>query len=100
LEEKKSVTLFQTIEVISELGGPIVVKNSTFISVDDMESKLAKLKDKRARDFDNLSDFSEENIKTWTISYVNFNNDILIVIYQGKEELADIEKEPFDMKVK
>ena len=50
--------------------------------------------------FHMLSDFSEENIKTWSISYVNFNNDISAIIYQGREDLSFIKKVLFDMKVK
>ena len=57
--------------------------------VDDLEYELSKLKDKWAREFDSMSNFPQENIKSWTILDVNVNNDILDSISQGREELAD-----------
>lgn len=65
-----------------------------------MESELSKLKEKWAREFDDLPKFSEENIKTWTVSYVNLNNNILNNVIEAREELIDIERELFEMKIK
>lgn len=36
----------------------------------------------------------------WTVSYVNTTNVNKVVISQGREELLDIEKDLFNMKVK
>lgn len=51
-------------------------------------------------EFENLSIFSEENIKTWIVTYVYFNNDISSVISQARGELIDIKKELFEMRIK
>ena len=89
-KKRKVSPYLKNFEAIIKLGGPPIVKNSTLISIDDLESDLSKLNDKQDREFDILLDFSEENIKTWTVSYVNFNNDILVFISQGREELVDV----------
>ena len=55
------------------------------ISLDEIEDEVAKLKDKWAREFDNLTDFSEDKIKAWTMDYVNLNNNILIIVCESWE---------------
>lgn len=43
--------------------------------------------------FDNPLNLSKENIKTWIVTYVNSNNNILSLIAQAREEkFIDIEK--------
>ena len=61
---------------------------------------MSKLKDKWVREFDNLSYFSKESIKTWKVDYVNLNNNILIKVNEALEEILEIEKEIFEMKIK
>ena len=100
LEEKKSIVFFKVVEAITKLGGPPMVKNSTLLSLNDLEYELSKLKEKWVEEFENLSNFLEENMKIWIVSYVNFNNDNTTILSQGREYISYIEKEFFDMKVK
>lgn len=92
LEDKKSTLLFKITNAIDELGNPPLVIDFTFISIDDMEAKLSKLKDKWAREFDSLSDFYKESIKTQMVDYVNLNNNISIIVDEAREEFLEIEK--------
>ena len=99
MEDMKSATFFKIIDAIAELGGPPLVQDSSLIFVDDMEAEVSKLKDKWAREFDKLSNFSEESIKTLTIDYVNLNNNISVIVNEAQEEIIEIEMEIFEMKI-
>lgn len=63
-EDKRSVIFFKVTDAISELGNPYDIRNFTLIYVDELESEVFKLKNKWAREFDNLSKFFEEYIRT------------------------------------
>ena len=76
LEDRKSAIFFKVFDAIIELEDPPLIKDSKFISTDELEFRFCKLKEKWAGEFDNLSDFSKDNICTWTIEYVNFNNNV------------------------
>lgn len=65
-----------------------------------MEAEVSKLKDKWAREFDNLFDFSKGNIRMWTMDYANLNNNIYVFICEVHDELIEIEKQIFEMKIK
>ena len=54
-EDITSATFFKIIDVIAELGGPPIMRNSTLIIVDNLEFEVSKLKYKQAREFDSLS---------------------------------------------
>lgn len=47
-------------------------------------------------------DLFEENIRTWTMDYVNLNNNIYVIVYEACDELIEIEKENenFKMRIK
>jgi hypothetical protein len=92
--------LFKVVDAIFEFSSSPIIKNYTSISSDDLESKMSNLKDKWAGYFDNLSKISKENIKTGTISYVNFNNGILSIVSQAREELIYIDKQFFETNMK
>ena len=99
VEDRKSATFFKIIDAITELGGPTIIRNSTLIFVDDLEYEVSKLKDKWAREFDILSYFFEENIRTWVVNYVNLNNNIVNIVLKEKEEIIEIDKEMFEMNI-
>lgn len=40
---------------------------------------------------DNLIDFSEDNIQSWIINYVNLNNNIYVLISESHDEVIKIE---------
>ena len=48
LEYKKSATSLKIDDLVNELQGPPIVKESTLISPKDIETELARLKDKWA----------------------------------------------------
>ena len=48
---------------------------------------MAKLKDK----WDGVTNFFEDNIKAWSIDYVNFNSNISIIVNEAWEDILEIE---------
>ena len=92
LEDRKSSILFKVTNAIVQLGGPPLIRESTLVSLDDMEVEVSKLKDKWVREFDNLLDFFEDIIRMWTMDYVNVNNNIYVSIREAHDDLIEIEK--------
>ena len=64
-----------------------------------MEAEVSKLKDKWAREFNNLSYFSKDNIWASTVVYVNLNKNIYVILYESHDELIEIEKEILKWKL-
>lgn len=92
LEERKSAIFFKVTNVIAKFGGPPLIQNSTLILSNEMEIELSKLKDKQAREFDNLLYFFEENIQTWSKDYVNLNKNIYVIVSKAHDDLIYVEK--------
>ena len=70
------------------------------ISPDELEAKVSKLKDKWVEEFHNMSCFSKDNIRTWTMDYINLNKNIFVIVCEAYDELIEIEKEFFEMKIR
>ena len=77
--------LFEFFDAIGELGGPLLVQDSMMISLDELEDEVSKLRDKWVREFDNLTDFFNVNMREWTLDYVSLNNDIFVIIFETWE---------------
>lgn len=91
----KNAIFFKVSSTINELEGPSMIKGSTLISPDELEVELSKLKDKWIREFDDLSYFCKDNMCMWTIDYVNLKNNVYVNIYEGCDNLIQVEKEIF-----
>jgi hypothetical protein len=76
------------------------MKGSTLISPNELGIKLSKLKEKCVGEFDDLSDFSEENMHTWIVGYVNLNNNFFFNMSETRENLIQVEREIFEIKIK
>ena len=85
---------------MNELQGPPLIKESILISPEEMEIELARLRYRWAKEFDSLVDLSKDDMHTWTIHYVNLNHNIYVSLYEAHDELLDIEREVFQMKIK
>lgn len=100
LEDQKSATFFKITDVIAKLGHPTVVRVSTLLTVDDLEVEVSKLKEKWDGEFESLSYFFDENIRAWTFDYVDLNNNVSNIVIEARDEIIEIEKEMFAMKIK
>ena len=52
------------------------------------------------QEFDNMFDFSENNMRTWTMDYVNLNNNIFVTVGESHDDLIEVEKEFFKLRIK
>ena len=91
---------FKITYVIAELCGPPLVRDYPLIFANDQQVEVSKLKYKWEGEFDNLSYFSNENIKAWTVDYVYINSNTSIIINEVWEEVLEIKNEMFKMKIK
>ena len=100
LEDRKSAVFFKVFDVVNELEGTPLVKDSTLLSPNELETKLFKLKDKWYDEFDSLYDFSRNNMRTWIVDYLNLNHNVFVIFFEVPEDLLEIEKDEFQMKIK
>ena len=87
-------------DVVNELEGPPLVKDSTLLSLDELEIELSKLRDKCTKEFNGMSNFSRDNMRTWIVDYINLNHNVYVRISEAHDDLLEIEKEEFEMKIK
>ena len=99
LEDKKSVTFVKITSLVNELQGPPLIK-TTLILFEEMETKLTRLKGRWDEEFDNLINFSGDDMHMWIVHYVNINHNIFFNLSEDHDELLDIERELFQMKIK
>lgn len=59
LEKWKNASFLKVSDTLSKLGGLPIIKNSTLLSTNDLDSKVLNLKEKWDREFENLSYFSK-----------------------------------------
>jgi len=69
------------------------------INKEKLEIWLSIIKASWAGEFDNLTDFPEEEIKQWLVTFVNDNKDHLESIEQLWSELKEMEEEIFSLQV-
>ena len=60
LEDDKSNIFFKVVDVIKELKGPPIIKESILLTKEDMGTELSKLRKIWDNNFDSLTDFSKE----------------------------------------
>jgi hypothetical protein len=100
INSKISDLFLKLVDLTKELEGPHLIMDSILLSKDQLQEQLEALKTSWASEFDNLTEFLEEEVEKWLIHYVNKNEDIEDTIHQLGFELKDIENELFDTKIK
>jgi hypothetical protein len=61
---------------------------------------LDSLKIASAEKFNNLTEYSETEVESWLVSYVNKNEDIEDTLHQLSMDFKDLENSLFDIKVR
>jgi hypothetical protein len=64
------------------------------------EGKVEELKRASAEKFDNMIEFTHDDIDNWLVEYTNKNEDIENALQNLSIDLREIEKELFNVKVK
>jgi len=68
------------IEIVNTFEGPYLVRESKLLTKDQLQMKLNILKTLWASEFDNLTNFPENEIKQWLVNFVNDSEDHLTLI--------------------
>jgi hypothetical protein len=63
LEGKRSDSFLKSLDIVKELEGPPLIRESTLLTKEQLESELNILKISWGSEFDNLTNFPEEEIK-------------------------------------
>jgi hypothetical protein len=82
INDKRSNAFLKALEIVKDLKGPQLVRESMLIPKEQLETELSVIKASWASEFDNLTDFLEEEIKWWLVTFVNDNEDHLASIEQ------------------
>jgi hypothetical protein len=64
-----------------EIEDPKFILNSIFISKEQFEEKLELLKSASAKKFNSLNKYSELEVESWLVSYVNKNEEIKYALH-------------------
>jgi hypothetical protein len=75
-------------------------RETTLLTKEQLESELNILKISWGSEFDNLTNFPEEEIKQWLVSFINDNEDHMTSIQESCSECKTIEDELFSLRVK
>jgi hypothetical protein len=63
INERRGDVILKAFDVVKELQGPQIFRNSTMITKEELDSHLVAMKTSLANDFDNLMEFLEEELK-------------------------------------
>jgi hypothetical protein len=83
-----------------EVQDPKLILNSIFMTRKQFEEHVEILKSLSAEKFNNMTEYTENEIESWLVSYVNKNEDIEDTLHQLSFELRELEGTIFDIKVR
>ena len=86
--------------IVKELKGPPLIRDSTLLINDQMEVELSTLRITWGIEFDDLTNFPEDEIWCWLVSFVNDNEDESYVAQQQRDMLNTIDDTVFEVRVK
>jgi len=92
INDKRSNAFLKALEIVKYLKGPQLVRESMLIPKEQLEIELNIIKASWTNEFDNLTDFLEEEIKWWLVTFVNDNEDHLTSIEQLRSEFKEMEE--------
>jgi hypothetical protein len=83
-----------------EVPDPKYLSNSMLMTRQHFEEKIEELKRTSAEKFDNMMEFTHDDIDSWLVEYTNKNEDIENILQNLSVDLREIEKELFNVKIK
>jgi hypothetical protein len=83
-----------------EVPDPKYLSNSMLMTRQHFEEKIEELKRTSAEKFDNMIEFTHDDIDNWLVEYTNKNEDIENILQNLSVDLREIEKELFNVKIK
>jgi hypothetical protein len=83
-----------------EVPDPKYLSNSMLMTRQHFEEKIEELKRTSTEKFDNMMEFTHDDIDNWLVEYTNKNEDIENILQNLFVDLREIEKELFNVKIK
>jgi hypothetical protein len=83
-----------------EVDDPKIILNSIFMTKEQFEKKLESLKSASTERFNSLTEYSEFEVESWLVNYVNKNEDIEDTLHQISIDYREIEDSLFDIRVR
>jgi hypothetical protein len=105
LSVKKGELYFKLIELdlagtTGEVQDPKLILNSMLMTREQFEEHLEILKGVSTEKFNSMTEYTEHEVESWLVSYVNKNEDIEDTLHQLSIDLRDLESTLFDIKVR
>jgi hypothetical protein len=100
INTKRSDVFLKLVDLTKELKGPHLIMDSILLSKDQLQEQLDALKISWESEFNDLTEYSEEEVEKWLIHYVNKNEDVEDTLHQLSFDFKDIENELFDARIK
>jgi hypothetical protein len=97
---KRGDLFLQLVDLTKELRIPHLIMDSILLSKDQLQEHLDTLKVAWENEFNEIIEYSEEEVEKWLIHYVNKNDEVEDMLHQLNFDIRDIEKELFDAKIK
>jgi hypothetical protein len=97
---KRGDLFLQLVDLTKELRGPHLIMDSILLSKDQLQEHLDTLKVAWENEFNEIIEYSKEEVEKWLIRYVNKNDEVEDMLHQLSFDIRDIEKELFDAKIK
>ena len=85
---------------IREVDDPNIILNSIFMSKEYFEEKIKSLKFASTERFISLTEYSEFEVESWLVNYVNKNEYIEETLHQISIDYWEIEDSWFDIRVR
>jgi succinate dehydrogenase flavin-adding protein (antitoxin of CptAB toxin-antitoxin module) len=76
-----------------EVPDPKYLSNSMLMTLQHFEEQIEELKRTSAEKFDNMMEFTRDDIGNWLVEYTNNNEDIENILQNLSVDLREIEKE-------
>jgi hypothetical protein len=83
-----------------EVPDPKYLSNSMLMTRQHFEEKIEELKGTLSKKFDNMIEFTHDEIDSWLVEYTNKNENIENILQNLSVDLREIEKELFNVKIK
>jgi len=104
LSVKKGELYFKFIELdllgtIEEVSDPKLILNSLLMTREQFQEHLEILNGVSTEKFNCMTEYSEHEVKSWLVSYVNKNEEIKDSLHKLSIDLRELESTLFDIKV-
>jgi hypothetical protein len=83
-----------------EVQDPKLILNSMLMTREQFEEHLEILKVVSTEKFNSLTEYTEQEVESWLVSYVNKNEDIEDTLHQLSIDFRDMESSLFDIRVR